>query len=101
MNSDFEIFAKEFSEYFMRNYLIPWMKQKGVVMAYRAKITAKTTSPPTMTVERVLDATPITVPYANSAANLNVGDMCLVLCLGDSSNCVIVADSQFNLFPNN
>jgi len=109
MNSDFETFAKEFSEYFMRNYLIPWMKQKGVIMAYRAKILSKTDSPPTMTVKRVLDDTLMTIPYANSAPyaewpeDQDIPDnaFCLVLCIGDSSNCVIVADSQFNMFNGN
>lgn len=101
MNQDFEIFAKEFSEYFMRNYFIPWIKQKGVVFGYRARIVSKDTSNKTMVISRPLDATQISVPYANSAENLMINDMCVVLCLGESSNCVVIADSQFNMFNGN
>ena len=107
MNSDFETFAKEFSEYFMRNYMLPWMKQHGVIMGYRAKILSKTDDPKQMTVQRLYDNTTLTIPYANSAPyayypedqDIPEGAYCLVLCVGDSSNCVVLADSQFNLFP--
>lgn len=96
VDGDFEIFAKKICDYAMKKYVLPWMREHGVVQTYRATVISKNTAAKTMEIQRPYDNT-ITVPYASSAASIEAGDFCTVFILGEASNAVVVADGQMNM----
>lgn len=96
MDQNFEIFAKEICEYFMRNYFLPYIREHGIVQSYRARVISKDSSTHTMVIQRPFDGQ-IELPYANSASNLGAGDQCIVFSLGDPLNSVVVSDGKLNL----
>ena len=89
----FERFANKICEYCMTNYVIPYLKEHGYIMSYRAEIKGKNTSAKTMQIQKPYD-TQITVPYGNSASSLMTGDQCVVFALGDTSNSIVVSDGK-------
>ena len=95
MAEHFETFAKKLCEYCMKNFVIPYLKEHGYIMSYRAKVISKDTSTQTMEIQKPFDNT-ITVPYSESASSLGAGNQCVVLSLGDSSNSIVIADGRLN-----
>ena len=89
----FERFANKICEYCMTNYVIPYLKEHGYIMSYRAQIKGKNTQNKTMQIQKPFD-TQVTIPYGNSASSLVTGDQCVVFSLGDSSNSVVVSDGK-------
>lgn len=96
MNDDFNTFVDKICDYVMKKYVMPWMREHGVIQTYRATVISKDTAAKTMDIQRPYDST-ITVPYASSAANIEAGDFCTVFILGEASNAVVVADGQMNM----
>ena len=92
----FEVFANKICDYCMRKFVIPYLREHGVVQSYRAQVVSKNTSTHTMVIQRPFDEE-ITLPYANGADNLVAGNQCVVFSLGDPSNSVIVSDGKLNL----
>lgn len=99
MDSSFETLAKKICEYCMRKYVIPYLRDHGVVMGFRAEVVSKNTGTQEMTVIRPFDGASITFPYSanTSAASLTAGDQCFVLSVGESLNSVVVSDGMLNL----
>lgn len=93
---DFEIFARKICEFCMKNFVVPYFKEHGVVLSYRATVISKDTDTKTMVVQRPFD-NEITLPYGTSAAGLTAGDQCIVFSLGDGLNSVVVSDGNLNL----
>ena len=77
LNTHFETFAKKICEYCMQNFVLPWMREHGVLMSYRAQVVSKNGTDKTMVVQRPFDNN-VTVPYSNSADDLTAGDQCVV-----------------------
>lgn len=96
MNTHFETFARKICEYCMNNFVLPWMREHGVLMSYRAQIVSKNGTDKTMVVQRPFDNS-VTVPYSNSADDLTAGDQCVVFSLGESLNSVVFADGKLNI----
>ena len=96
MGEAFETFARKLGEYIMQKFVIPYIREHGVVMSYRAQVISKNTTDKTMVVQRPFDDQ-ITLPYGTSAAGLSAGDQCTVFSLGDPLNSVVVADGKMNL----
>ncbi len=95
MDSEFEVFAKKICEYAMKNYFLPFLREHGAVMSYRAQVVSVDSNTKTMVVQRPFD-NQITLPYSDSANNLQAGDECVVFVLGDSVNSVVVTDGKLN-----
>lgn len=95
LNNEFEVFANKLCEYCMTKYVLPYMRERGVLMTYRAQIISIDSDAKTMVIQRPYD-TAVTVPYSNTAENLQVGDFCEVFVLGDGSNSKVVSDSMLN-----
>lgn len=93
---DFEIFARKICEYCMKNFVVPYLREHGVVQSYRAQVVSVDTAAKTMVVQRPFD-NEITIPYGQSAAGLQAGDQCIVFSLGEELNSVVVSDGQLNL----
>ena len=89
----FERFARKLCDYCMKNFVLPWMKEHGVVQSYRAQVVSVDSAAQTMTVQKPFDEA-VTLPYTNGAASLTAGDQCIVFVLGDSSNAVVVSDGK-------
>lgn len=96
MDEHFETFAQKICDFCMRRYVLPWMRDHGVVQSYRAQIVSKDTTSKTMVIQRPFD-NQVTLPYASSASTLSAGDECVVFCLGSSTNSIVVSDGKFNL----
>ncbi len=96
MNDDFNTFVDKICDYVMKKYVMPWMREHGVIQTYRATVISKDIAAKTMDIQRPYDST-ITVPYASSAASIEAGDFCTVFILGEASNAVVVADGQMNM----
>lgn len=92
----FESFARKVCEFAMKNYVIPYLREHGVVQSYRAEVVSVDSVNGTMTVQRPYDS-PVTLPYANGAAGLTAGDQCVVFSLGDANSSVVVSDGKLNL----
>lgn len=92
----FETFAKKLCEYCMKNYVIPYLREHGVVQSYRATVISKDADAKTMVIQRPFDAQ-ITLPYGSSANGLQAGDQCVVFALGDPLNSVVISDGKLNL----
>ncbi len=92
---DFETFARKVCEYCMKNFVIPYMKEHGVVQSYRAQVISVDAQAKTMVIQRPFDQQ-ITIPYADSAKGLKSGDQCVVFSLGDSLNSVVFSDGNLN-----
>ena len=99
MDIHFETFAKKICEYCMAKYVVPYLRDHGVVMGFRAQVVSKDAGTQTMTVQRPFDGTQITFPYSanTSAASLSAGSQCVVFSIGDSLNSVVVSDGKLNL----
>ena len=95
MNNYFETFANKICEFAMKQFVLPYLKAHGNVMSYRAQVVSKDTATKTMVVQRPFDEE-VTLPYSYSASNLQAGDQCLVVSLGDSSNSIVVSDGMLN-----
>ena len=95
MNNYFETFATKICEFSMKQFVLPYLKAHGNVMSYRAQVVSKDTATKTMVVQRPFDDE-VTLPYSYSASNLQAGDQCLVVSLGDSSNSIVVSDGMLN-----
>lgn len=93
---NFEVFARKICEFAMQNYFLPFVREHGMVMSYRAQVVSIDHDAGTMVVQRPFDQQ-ITIPYADSANGLQAGDQCVVFCLGDAINSVIVSDGKLNL----
>ncbi len=93
---NFEVFARKICEYAMQNYFVPFVREHGIVMSYRAKVISVDSDNGTMVVQRPYD-TQITLPYGTSAAGLTAGDECIVFSLGNSLNSVVISDGKLNL----
>lgn len=96
MDAYFETFANKICEFCMKKFVLPWMRQHGVIQTYRAEIKSVDETAKTMVVERPFDE-PATVRYAVSASHLTEGDNCVVFALGETSNSVVVADGMLNM----
>lgn len=94
-NGYFETFANKLCEYAMKKFVIPYLRDHGVLQSYRAQIVSKDTASKTMTVQRPFDQA-ITLPYTDGAAQLSAGDGCVVLSLGESTNAAVFADGMLN-----
>lgn len=88
--------ANRICEYCMKRFVVPYLRDHGFVQSYRAKVVSVDSGAKTMIVKQPFDEQ-ITLPYGNSAASLSAGDECIVFCLGDSSNAVVVSDGMLNL----
>ena len=95
-DGDFEIFAKKLCEYCMKNFVLPYLKEHGVVQSYRAQVVSKDSNTKTMVIQRPYD-NQITLPYSDSANNLQAGDECIVFSLGEGTNSVVISDGNLNL----
>ena len=92
----FETMARKIGEFIMRNFFLPWMRDHGVVMSYRAEVKSIDHDAKTMTIQRPFDNA-ITIPYSTSANGLTEGSQCIVFCLGDPLNATVVSDGKLNL----
>ena len=95
---NFETFAKRLCEYCMKNFVVPYLQKHGNVQSYRATVKSVDPVAKTMEIKRPFD-TAITIPYNFGASYLQAGDYCTVFVLGESSNAIVVADSQLNAAP--
>lgn len=68
---------------------------KGAVRYFRAKVVAAA-SGGKITVQKPFEETTLSLPYVSSAANLTVGSECVVLVLGDYSNCIILGNGTLS-----
>lgn len=93
---NFEVFAQKICEFAMKNYVIPYIREHGIIQSYRAKVISIDHDAGTMVVQRPFD-TQITLPFSSSANGLQADDQCIVFSLGDSLNSVVVSDGQLNL----
>lgn len=91
----FQRFVKKICEYCMKNYVIPYLKEHGVVMSYRAQVGSVDSENGKMTVQKPFDEA-VTLPYTASASALTEGKQCVVFMLGDSSNAVVVSDGKLS-----
>ena len=89
----FEIFARKICEFCMKNYVVPYLKDHGVLQSYRAKVNSIDADAGTMEIERPFDE-PVIVPYTAGASDLTAGSYCTVFVFGDSSNARVVADGN-------
>lgn len=69
--------------------------QKNTVKYFRAKVTA-TAQNGKISVQKPFDTTVMTIPYVSSAGSLAVDDECIVLVLGDYSNCIVLGDGKLS-----
>ena len=93
---NFEVFARKICEFAMQNYFLPFVREHGMVMSYRAKVVSIDHDAGTMVVQRPFD-TQITLPFSSSANGLQAGDQCIVFSLGNALNSVVISDGQLNL----
>ncbi len=49
-----------------------------------------------ITVRKPFDTTAMQLPYVSSAASLAAGEQCLVLQLGDASNCIVAGNGTLS-----
>lgn len=91
----FDEFARKICEYAMKNYILPYFREHGVVQSYRAKVVSVDSGAGTMLIERPYDSQ-ITLPYSASAAGLQAGDECVVFSLGDPLNSIVVSDGKLS-----
>lgn len=91
----FETFAQKLCDFAMRRYVIPYLREHGVIQSYRATIMAKDTQNQTMTIQRPFD-NPVQIPYSDGVSSLSVGDSCVVFVFGESSNSVVAADGKMS-----
>ena len=96
MDGYFETFAKKICEYCMQNYVLPYLREHGYVMSYRAQVVSVDSGAKTMVIQRPYD-NQITLPYSDSANNLQTGDECVIFSLGEGTNSVVVSDGKLNL----
>ena len=89
----FESFAQKLCEYCMKNYVLPWMKEHGVVQSYRAQVVSVDHDTKTMVIQKPFDEE-ITLPFASGAQDLSANGQCLVFVLGEASNSIVVADGK-------
>ena len=89
----FESFAQKLCDYCMKNYVLPWMREHGVVQSYRAQVMSVDSNAQTMVIQKPFDSQ-VTLPYADAAGNLTAGSQCLVFVLGEASNSIVVADGK-------
>ena len=91
----FEVFATKMGEYIMQNFVIPYMKEHGMMQSYRAQVVSVDSNAGTMVVQRPFD-NQITLPYTAGASSLSAGDYCTVFVLGDSSNARVISDGNIS-----
>lgn len=89
----FERFARKLCDYCMKNFVLPWMAEHGVVQSYRAQVVSVDSAAQTMTVQKPFDEA-VTLPYTDGASALQADDQCVVFVLGDSSNAAVVSDGK-------
>ena len=86
---DMKTFADRLGRYVYEKFVAPKLA-KGVTY-YKATVTAAA-SGGKITIQKPFDTTAYALPYVGSAAGLNVGDTCIVFCLGSASNGVIMGN---------
>lgn len=91
----FERFARKLCNYCMKNYVLPWMEEHGVVQSYRAQVVSVDSAAQTMTVQKPFDEA-VTLPHTDGASALQAGDQCVVFVLGESSNATVVSDGKLS-----
>ena len=91
----FEVFATKMGEYIMQNFVIPYMKEHGMMQSYRAQVVSVDSNNGTMVVQRPFD-NQIALPYTDGASSLQAGDYCTVFVLGDSSNARVISDGNIS-----
>lgn len=95
MDGYFERFARKLCDYCMKNFVLPWMTEHGVVQTYRATVVSVDSANGTMTVQKPYDSA-VTLPYTSGASALSAGDQCVVFVLGESSNAAVVSDGRLS-----
>ncbi len=93
LNEEMRGIADAFGEYIFRQFVEPRMRR--TVQFFRAEVKAAATGGK-ITVKRPYDETTLALPYVSSAENLAVGDQCVVLVLGDMSNCIVAGDGMLS-----
>lgn len=96
MDEAFERFARRVCEFCMERFVVPYLRERGYVMSYRAQVVRAGSSAGTLVVQRPFDAE-VTLPCTTAAAELTAGAQCLVLAFGDSSNAIVASDGSFDL----
>lgn len=88
MNDEMKQIADALWEYILEKHLKPYLSDS--VCYYQATVTEAASSG-TIKVQRPFDSE-ITLPCANNATSLSVGDPCTVLVFGDYSNQLVIGN---------
>ena len=86
---DMRAFADKLGRYIYEKFVAP--KMAKTVTYYKAEVVAAA-SGGKITIQKPFDNATYALPYVGSAAGLNVGDTCMVFCLGSASNGIIMGD---------
>lgn len=84
--------ANNLGEYIWAKHIKPRME--NAVTFYRAKVTSAASNGKMSVQQPYSDA--IRLPYVGSAANLKVGQQCVVVQFGSASNAVVLGDATLS-----